>query len=44
MMKDAFMGKHTTDWKYDLNTNGLFADASDQAMMKDAFMGTIELL
>jgi len=44
MMKDASVGKITADWKYDLNTNGMFADAGDLAMMKDASVGKIELL
>ena len=39
MMKDASVGKLTADWKYDLNTNGIYADAGDQAMMKDAVRG-----
>ncbi|MEA2074262.1 MAG: carboxypeptidase-like regulatory domain-containing protein [Euryarchaeota archaeon] len=30
--------------KGDLNTNGIFADASDQAKMKDTSVGKIELL
>ena len=35
MMKDASLGSITPDWKYDLNTDGVFANAGDQAMMKD---------
>jgi len=30
--------------KGDLNNNGIFADAGDLAMMKDASVGKIELL
>ncbi|MEA2074268.1 MAG: hypothetical protein U9O85_00795 [Euryarchaeota archaeon] len=36
---------HCALWlKGDLNNNGLFADAGDQAKMKDASVGKIELL
>jgi len=44
MIKDASVGTLTADWRYDLNTNGLSADAGDQAMMKDASVAKIELL
>ena len=44
MIKDASVGTLTADWRYDLNTNSIFADAGDRAMMKDASVGKIELL
>jgi len=39
MTTDAFVGMITPDWRYDLNTNGLLADAGDVAMLKDASAG-----
>jgi hypothetical protein len=44
MMVDASVGKITPDWRYDLNLNGLVADAGDLAMLKDASVGRIELV
>lgn len=43
MMKDAFVGLITPDWRYDLNASGIYADVSGSAMMKDASAGKIEL-
>jgi len=42
MMKDVSVFKITSDWRYDLNTNGI--DAGDCAMMKDASVGKIDLV
>jgi len=44
MMKDAAVGKITPDWRYDLNTNGVYADAGDVAMLRDASAGKITLV
>jgi hypothetical protein len=43
-MKDAAVGKISSDPFYDLNENGLYVDAGDVAKMKDATVGKIELL
>lgn len=43
-MKDAAVGKISSDAFYDLNENGLYVDAGDVAKMKDASVGKIQLL
>jgi hypothetical protein len=44
MMIDVAVGKYVPDQNYDLNNNGIPADAGDLAMVKDASVDKIKLL